>query len=67
MKSKCKNLTERIRIDRDRNGITIWFDDLWIIDASTILEDGTFSISPKCKKYKDIEDKRNKHYVIRGK
>ena len=63
---KNKNLRKHIRIDTTRNGVTVWIDGCWIIDASTILEDGTVSISPKLKKFKDKSDKINTHYIIKG-
>ena len=44
-KKRKKSLRERIKIDIGENGVAIWLDDRWIIDASCIKDDGTFSLS----------------------
>ena len=65
MKTRLKNIKSRIRIDINDSGVCVWFDNRWIIDASTINEDGTFCIADNCKSYKDPEDNYNSHFVIR--
>lgn len=41
---KRKNFRDRVRIDVSKNGVTIWLDNTWIIDASTFLSDRRISI-----------------------
>ena len=65
MKTRLKNIKSRIRIDINDSGVSVWLDNRWIIDASTINEDGTFCIADNCKSYKDQEDNCNSYFVIR--
>ena len=64
MKSNLKNIRDRIRTEITPNGVSIWLDGKWIIDASTILLEGIFAIAPNCKSFKD-GDSPNKCFVIR--
>lgn len=41
---KIKGNLGELVIEVQDNGVTIWYGDRWIVDASTIIEDGTIRI-----------------------
>jgi hypothetical protein len=48
-----------IKIDETENGVTIWYGGRWLLDASTFIKDGSFSI---CKdRLKEVQSNYISH------
>lgn len=63
---KFNSLRDRIEIEVGKNGVTVWLDNRWIIDASTILNTGEFDISKeKIKEYADSKLKNYRSFIIK--
>lgn len=59
MKKRSYEKSGRIEMKIDKGGVSFWQDRLWILDASTFLEDGGIEIDTKAFKV-EINDDRNR-------